>query len=397
MPHISLLRRAVHTHAAARINTTYDACIESDTCLFIQITSSLSAPPSATFIAAASKLAKRFKQVVILPVGDVAVASVDAARMKDALMQTSPHLEIRVRAEVLDDAVGLVSLARHVLVHREAISALCGLIATGRVYHTEDVRGYFKQNEYKWLVVDKEALYEENVKEPDALRRLAYMGDVHASCCIFERFGKGDGEKIVCKNASGFRREACWVVSIGCDGKWSFERSILRKTGCVVHTFDCTGTWRVPEDLKHRVTFHKLCVSDVAKGAYRTWRDLIEIGSRSVSRTGIRMPALAKMDIEGFEYAVLNGLVDGSVETMLPEQLVLEVHVDTGNDRVGVPWRHLGRKHNRVGAAVVRGLFGGLEMRGYRLVHRADNPFCAHCSEVTLVRSVGLPEWRWHV
>lgn len=69
-----------------------------------------------------------------------------------------------------------------------------------------------------------------------------------------------------------------------------------------------------------------------------------------------RYPALAKMDIERSELAIIREMLILGKGEELPEQFAMEVH-----------------------------------SLGYKLVHRADNPYCTYCSEVTLVKNDRLP------
>ena len=54
----------------------------------------------------------------------------------------------------------------------------------------------------------------------------------------------------------------CTVFSIGSNGQWSFEAGIVERTQCRVHVFDCTvdEQVRVPVELSHRVTLHRVCI-----------------------------------------------------------------------------------------------------------------------------------------
>lgn len=150
-------------------------------------------------------------------------------------------------------------------------------------------------------------------------------------------------------------------------GRWGFERGIVENTHCSVHTFDCRGSWKVPADLANRVTIHKLCVGirDDARKDFVSWEQVVDIGGGS-------LPAILKMDIEGYEFPVMKEMIaDGK---LLPEQIAVEVHA------------------NKAIADAVDTHFHVVRNAGYRLVHRADNPFCAPCSQITLVRREILAE-----
>ena len=330
-----------------------------------------------------------WKRAVVVGMGD-ARAGDEARDAAKAIGREASGVQVRSVGMGEDEILYMASVAKHVVVHRGVHSGLVGLVVSGSMYYTKEFEEFMKKNEYKWMIERGIPLYADGRHADRGV--LDYMGAVKASCCTFAPFGTGDGEKILCENANGFATERCWVLSVGCAGKWSFESSVIRQTQCHVHTFDCTGDWTVPKELQSRVTLHKICLGEKEErrpeGDFRTWQQIIQMGSGSGS---VRMPAVAKMDIEGYEYPVLRSLVDTAVDDILPEQLALEVHVRTGRT-IGDPWEPLpGRAQNFVPGVKVREFFGNLSRRGYRLVHRADNPFCKHCSEVTLLRDAGLP------
>lgn len=265
--------------------------------------------------------------------------------------------------------------ASNLLVHRGPFSALAALSTTGTVYYTPELADYINHNQFRWLIKTARPAVDPPLTNA-YLAKLNTMGAVQPSCCDFHEFGVGDGAKVVCTNTKRFLNKPCWVLSVGCNGKWSFERSVFQQTSCYVHTFDCTGTWDVPPEIADRVTLHKLClgVDSDKREDYKTWKEIISIGSSQSHMPQVVVPALVKMDIEGAEFPVLDSLLKESGDSMLPEQLAVEVHVHSA-------WSE-GPPYN---------LFNRLKQRGYVLVHRADNPYCIKCSEITLVRESGLP------
>ena len=63
----------------------------------------------------------------------------------------------------------------------------------------------------------------------------------------------GDEEKHACGISK--LAEPCVIISVGSNNQWSFEASIVNKTKCTVHTFDCTGigkNWSVPKEISDR-------------------------------------------------------------------------------------------------------------------------------------------------
>lgn len=259
------------------------------------------------------------------------------------------------------------------------------------------------------------------------------MGRVHESCCSFVPYGDGDGAKILCAEALGRGVERgisrkvdhegmldvrtslvsndasgtmsgpnstapvdCWVLSIGCGGRWGFEADIARRTTCAVHVFDCTGNFTVPPEMANRVRHDKLCVGP--KGAdrslgFRTWPELLDIGATQAGLKKKTPPLAVKMDVEGWEFPVLYALAkEVADQSALPRQLVMEVHTYTHHP-VGSPFKLGLFKPGRYGVDTqdVADLFGNLSSIGYTVVHRADNPYCGHCSEVTMLHRDAFP------
>lgn len=273
-----------------------------------------------------------------------------------------------------DNRVYLMHIAANLLVHRGSLSALGALVNTGRSYYTDDLAEYMSENQFRWLVHNAEPAVDPP-KPKRFAQELNMMGPVVPTCCNFQGFGVGDGEKIVCTNSKRFLKTPCWVLSVGCNNKWSFEESIVKNSECQVHTFDCTGKFTVPPHIRHRVTLHHLClgVDGEKRDNYVGWDEMLRIGSEASNRKLV-VPALAKMDIEGAEFRVLNALLNRGDDAPLPEQLAVEIHVFSS-------WKN-GMPFN---------LFERLKKRGYLFVHRADNPYCAKCSEVTLLHKSGVP------
>ena len=88
---------------------------------------------------------------------------------------------------------------------------------------------------------------------------------------------------------------------------------------------------------------------------------------------------MLKMDIEGFEWAVLESIVR-SGSPLLPFSVSVELHVWT--EVKEVPWQGRWRSVRETGAWM-RGM---LSRGGYALVDRHDNPLCSYCSEVVFAR-----------
>ena len=85
------------------------------------------------------------------------------------------------------------------------------------------------------------------------------------------------------------------------------------------------------------------------------------------------------MDIEGYEWGVLEGLARSGA-SMLPFSISVELHAWT--EVKEVPWQGRWRGHEETAEWMATLLTHG----GYALVDRHDNPRCAYCSEVVLAR-----------
>lgn len=318
-----------------------------------------------------------------------------------AYPSSSRHLELALQNKSYTSAIlpvphqdmlHLIYKASIVFVHRGPLAALAALCVQNKLLYFHDgLNPYIEQNQYKWLL-PADAYHVPLSQVSEMTRTLSAMGPVIPSTCKFEAFGHGDGQKIVCANAPAFTTSDCWVMSVGCDGRWDFEKDLVDKTDCRVHTFDCTGDWKVPRRISHKVKLHKFCLGpdDDEARRFMSWKSLIRIGGGEQEK----MPTLTKMDIEGHEYPVIASLLANKDEDLFPQQLAVEVHART-RYKIQPPlvWEDES-KHFRASPETMAEFFGNLSSKGYQLVHRADNPYCPHCSEVTLVRHDGMPTTR---
>jgi hypothetical protein len=227
-----------------------------------------------------------------------------------------------------------------------------------------------------------------------------------------------DGAKWLC----GLRSLApgCVIYSLGSNAQFDFEYLMVEHTPCEVHTFDCTVDARAPsfprEELaargRGRVVFHPLCVSDGSSssggsgsgsGAYRTLRQL----TRALNHTTVN---LLKMDIEGYEYRVLEGLLadtmgegggseggsaGGGGLDYLPLQISFELHTRSNalqaaglNDppRAAPPpegWYNTGG----LSAGDMQVFWSQLTDLGYVVAAREDNAGFQGGAEFTVVRA----------
>lgn len=198
-----------------------------------------------------------------------------------------------------------------------------------------------------------------------------------------------DHSKIICGMKYLNQVDDCVIYSIGGNNEWEFEQDLLKRTKCHIHTFDCTGPrgrFDVPKDA--RLHFHHICLgASKSKGIgdddpncdYKhlcgdtlTLEDI----QHQFGHTKID---LLKLDIEGWEWPIFDIEYTNAI---MPMELLMEVHYN---------WNGRGARgviHNQTMSSakdMVR-LQSHLLGLGYVVVNRDDNPFCRHCTELTLVR-----------
>lgn len=190
------------------------------------------------------------------------------------------------------------------------------------------------------------------------------------------RYGnEGDGGKMLCDISK--LPSDCVVYSLGSNGDYTFEKSIIKGSHCTVHTFDCTYNG---QDIDERHTYHKICVGQGGP-MFRSWRNLTaDLGHAHVD--------VLKMDIEGHEASVIAELTS---ETPLPSQIAIEMHVPA-TDEV----KYFPTTTARTPAHIAL-MFLHLARLGYGVVAREDNKITARqnfrpaghigcCAEFSLYR-----------
>lgn len=232
--------------------------------------------------------------------------------------------------------------------------------------------------------------------------RFDMLGPVGPTCREgLGRWGDADDEKRAC----GLEQATapCTVISVGSNNQWGFEVAVAERTPCRVETFDCTvGTEaQPPAAWRHRVRLHRICIGDRSttsdasspSSAHRSGGDHSRAPSAAASKfldwedalrhLGLSAPPVfLKMDIEGFEYGVLEAMVRSRRE-LLPLQIAVELHYHTAFKLL--PW------YGRFISAAEIAMFMDTLWRkgGYLLADRNDNRRCDHCSELLLVRPQG--------
>lgn len=433
-PSSALLRHAIQRYVStgnsqSDDNSSLIELAKKHSTLVIHLSPSTNATFSRSYLQGLASLVSRSADVLFIAINGTAHETDTMVRkLTSKMMHTAPVETHTITApQMSDDLLVIMASARHLLVHTGDDAAVAAIACAGTVYHDlYQITAFATSDVYKWSSVRDlrdlnhfpRAKHESNYVQQ--LRSLIQLRE--HSCCDIEHFGKGDGDKYICTNTRSLNgmhnsqsssdentdetkavvpvREAmgdgCWILSIGCGGMWDFERLVTNRwKQCVVHLFDCTKNFIVPNDLRERVTLHKLCVAPAPtnvfnKTQYITLRDMIRIGSDSVQRdnTTTLMPALFKFDAEGVEYPVLNKMLDDTPRAMLPKQMIIEFHLRMPHRLDG--WVRKGHMFD-IPFVTARNLFDRLEGVGYSTVYRADNPVDEACTEVTMVLEDDLP------
>ena len=222
-------------------------------------------------------------------------------------------------------------------------------------------------------------------------------------------FGEGDEEKRFCmpsaepaapgRGAAGRAAAAAHaprvLFSIGSNDQWDFELAAVRGGAFDrIHVFDCTlpgdGLPRkMPASLEGHVAFHAAClapeahteaVKDVAAGTqarvrrYETYETLVGLANETTP------PELVKMDIEGWEWKMLDALTGGAPR-LRPRQLAFELHALTWAPARRIAPSDFWRAKT---PGEVAALMAMLFERGYLLIDRRDHPWCPHCTELVV-------------
>lgn len=188
---------------------------------------------------------------------------------------------------------------------------------------------------------------------------------------------QGDGGKWLC-GLETFG-EGCIVFSLGSQGQYDFENSMLGNTPCEVHTFDCTFDGHSQGPRHH---YHKLCLGSPEKASEDA---LFVTLTQAMKMLDITTMSLLKMDIEGFEYDVM---ATWQKADPLPSQISFELHWD------GVYWgtnpspssSTLMWKNRVVSVAELALFMNHLAHLGYAVVSKENNVRSTHCSEFTMLR-----------
>lgn len=187
-----------------------------------------------------------------------------------------------------------------------------------------------------------------------------------------------DGGKVLCALAE--LHAPCVIYSLGSNLNFDFELSMLNNTPCEIFTFDCTVNVAALPQLSPRIHFHAICLGeDDAAAKSKSLASLMyQFGHKEL--------ALLKMDIEGYEYSVVETIyrlaLTPGAKAILPAQISFEQHSNTGMSALSKAWGKAG-----LTAGDMALLWVQLTDLGYIVVSREDNPLCGSCVEFTIVRA----------
>jgi hypothetical protein len=187
-----------------------------------------------------------------------------------------------------------------------------------------------------------------------------------------------DGAKWLCNLDT--LEPGCVIYSLGSNAQFDFEFAVAAATPCDIFSFDCTvASSQIPEDLNERglgrVHFLPWCVGDVVLDN----ADYVPLPEIAARLNHSRIDVL-KMDVEGFEYRVIEGLftdalANGASLEFLPMQISFELHLDFGLVR-----------EDALSAADTLVFWNQLVDLGYSVVSRENNPAYYGGAEFTVLR-----------
>lgn len=202
---------------------------------------------------------------------------------------------------------------------------------------------------------------------------------------------KSDAGKQMC-GLDNLQSPGCIIYSTG-ENNWEFEKDVLEKTACEVHSFDCTGPKERFSDIpiNPRLHFHHICIRSAPAPAQECIdnRALCGVSStldRIQTLLGHTSVDVLKMDIEGWEVPMIRSWASMD-HTKLPRQVLVELHWRTHFLKVNVP-------DNRAPQDFLLEVLTPWETvdfcldllkMGYVTAERSDNQYCDHCSELTLI------------
>ena len=216
-----------------------------------------------------------------------------------------------------------------------------------------------------------------------AVSKEPYQSLPNAVPCGGNLYSDGDG-KLVCHLETLKTKPECIIYSLGSDGNVDFENNMLKETLCDIFIFDCTLNEEKTQTVhnavaKHqRLHFYPICLGgdDDVKSAYRSLASLMkEYGHTFID--------LLQMDIEGYEFRVVEALFSGWLkgDAALPSQISMEQHYLT---QPGLAW---GGHVPGLSAGDMAILWINLAEMGYVIVAAEPQSACSYCIEISAVRA----------
>jgi len=284
-----------------------------------------------------------------------------------------------------DDALYAFRVASNVLVERSGFAALGVLLTQGNAYLDQPMKTYYDNTDFKNLISNPKFLWKHDGENKSA-SVLDKVAQVTPTDCLFETFGAGNESKRMCMTAS-VHDEKCWVMSIGSNGQFGFERDIFFRTNCSVHIFDCTEDWQIPKTIATRIFLHKFCIGqkELSDGVrnFLPYDELVAIATNKVNDA----PMYLKIDFQGNEFQVLPAIL-AHPRTIHPIQIGFELHLTTSFN-AGPSHEHLHKDNLWVieDELDVGLLFYKLKSFGaYKVIAREDDPLCQTCAECVVMK-----------
>ena len=179
---------------------------------------------------------------------------------------------------------------------------------------------------------------------------------------VVEKVGRlSDGGKWVCGVDTLLQRPGCVIYSFGSNGDTSFEEALLNTTKCSVWTFDPTldASKLAKVNAVAGLNFTSVGLADL-DGEMAIAGNVLPVRTLHtlMRERGHTWVDLLKMDIEGWEWTVLDGLIRKG--SPLPvSQAQIEFHVKKPQEAVET--------------------MSGLVGMGWRVFHVEENNYCGSC------------------
>jgi hypothetical protein len=184
-----------------------------------------------------------------------------------------------------------------------------------------------------------------------------------------EDLKKLDDKSIVAPDAIQLQGANYTVYAAGMAGQPNFE-NLMSGLGAAVYAFDCTDKKR----WGYNFNFYDWCIGKSHSFEGSVYAHGTDTGQQFYSlgeikeKLGHKKIDMLKMDIEGFEWGLLEAEVLGGRDEDLPHQLLVEVHTEGATEKYVPVDLVLGKRTRQVNELVL-----ALWRRGYRLVDKVIN------------------------